>query len=597
MSDSTYDATAARRPRPLPRPVRKAGRVARPVWDTAFVDPVRESHIQLKDLNRPERHLARVGLVALGLLLVSVLFTDVWRGGTLLPLDAGSRLTFLPVGLLPVTLIAFLIAWSLIVWGALVASPAIRIVVAAIFLLTNSWLSLPTAIEIEDRMALVLGPDLIRAGYFVPAAALVLSALLTRLRRTSAVLLPVLRALTVAGLATFFLTHLWVHVVSVEEGFQGAAQRLMSGSIAETDSLLMPLMLVAGVLVIDFSLDVAVGVSLAAREAPLRLARWLLVGLLAVKLWLGVGREWSDWTTYLSERPDAVARTVVSVTLLALVVRLVTRFPITDAFDVAKERLLYGSGAAYAVTLLVSIVVVGSSVFAFAHLGFDDIPGFVDDYPVDTVPKYGNPTLAALALLVGLWLLRRRRRPMDLELGSGLVVLGAWTFPALLLDSAEIRLGFSEPLVDVLVTLGVMAVLARRWRTIDATGVVVLVTITVFSWLVMSRGDWISVSGALLGLPAILVVVVGIVFSLAGDSGFTRTSSRRLPQGARVLLFVGYLMLSVTILHWIEATHADSFATASADTGFYYLGIPWAAWLIGRRLLNPDPAAEEQVAS
>ncbi|GAA1165690.1 hypothetical protein [Nocardioides aquiterrae] len=566
-------------------PVRAAGR-ARPVWDTAFADPVREGHLRLAGLTRTERQLARAGLVGLALLLVSLLFTDVWRRGTLLPLDAPGRLTFLPVGLLPVTLVAFLLAWSLLAWGALAASPVVRVVVAATFLLTNASLSVPASIEVNGRAALEYGPDLVRAGYLGTAAALVVSALLAPLARTSRVLRPVLRTAAVGGLALFFLTHLWIHVVFVDEGLAGGVQTLMSGAITEIDGLLLPLVYVSGVLVVDFSLDVATGVSESARELPLRVARWLLAALLAVKLWVEVGNRWADWTTYVEDRPAAVARTVVAVLVLGAVVALVTRFPLTDAFERAKELLLYGSAALYASAILLAVLVVGVGVFSIAQLEVDHVPWFVTRFPTVGLTRYGPLALAGLALLVGLRLLRRRRSDLDREVGSGLVVLGCWTVPALALSASGSDLGFSDPLVDVLVTVGVAVLLAVRWRRLDAGTVVALGALTVFSWLAMSRGDWISVIGALIGLPAIVVVVVGIAFSVAGDAGFTATSTRRLPQGARVLLFVGYLVLSVTILHWVEATHADSHAAGAADAGFFYLGIPWAAWLVGRRLLQ-----------
>ena len=114
----------------------------------------------------------------------------------------------------------------------------------------------------------------------------------------------------------------------------------------------------------------------------------------------------------------------------------------------------------------------------------------------------------------------------------------------------------------------------------------ILAALTVFSWLALTKGDWINLVGEAFALPAILVVVVGVVFSLAGDAGFTAGTGQVVPQGARVMMFVGYLVLSVTILHWVEATHAPSSADALGDTGFFFIGLPWAAWVIGRKLLH-----------
>jgi hypothetical protein len=202
-------------------------------------------------------------------------------------------------------------------------------------------------------------------------------------------------------------------------------------------------------------------------------------------------------------------------------------------------------------------------------------------------------------VIFGLWLLRtgtedgRTRLPVARELGSGLVVLGVWLVPEFVLNAAERNPGFSFPLADIVITLAVAALLAVRWRRTETSDALTLTAITVFAWLALSRGDWIALVGGLFGLPAILVVVFGIVYSVAGDSGFTRVSSKRMPQGSRVLIFVGYLVLSVTTLHWVEVTHAENFSGPFSYLGFYYLGIPWAAWLLGRRLIDLDDRIDE----
>jgi hypothetical protein len=118
---------------------------------------------------------------------------------------------------------------------------------------------------------------------------------------------------------------------------------------------------------------------------------------------------------------------------------------------------------------------------------------------------------------------------------------------------------------------------------------VTVLGVVLFSWLVMSRGDYISYAGGLVGLPGIVVVVVGVLLTLATGSGFASDDSRRLPRAARPLLWVGYLLLSVVMLHWAQVTHATG-QDADALTGFFYLGLPVAAWLVGRRLLpSPEP--------
>lgn len=574
--------------------VARVARPARPVWETAFRDPLLESHLQLRGLTFVERHLARFGLVTLGLLLCSTLFTELWRRGELMPLGEDDQLAFLPVSLLPVTLVTFLIAWTLVLWGALTAGPLVRVAAAFAFLFTNTFLLSPSSIEIGDHRALRWGPDLVHFGFYLPAAVVVLSIGVVRLPRVRRWLLPVFRLVVLAGLVMFFLGTLWIHTAYVDEGFQGLVQMLVDGAVLDATNLLTPLVFVAAVLVVDFSLDVTEGVAVAARDAPRRVARWLVVALLAAKLWIQVVHRRGDLATYVQERPWAVAHTVVMVAVLALTVRLVARFRMTRAFDSVKERLLYASAVVLGLVLLGQVVVSSLGVFAIAELDADEIPGFVDGYPVDELQNWGWPMTAGAVLLLGIWLIRRgtaggvTTRPMDRELGSGLVVMGVWLLPEFILNATEWNPGFSFPLADILITVTVAVILVVRWRRTETSDAITLGAITVFAWLALSRGDWIAFLGGLFGLPGILVVVFGIVYSIAGDSGFARVSSKRMPQGSRVLMFVGYLVLSVTILHWVEITHERNFSDPLAYAGFFFLGIPWAAWLLGRRLIDLD---------
>ena len=135
-----------------------------------------------------------------------------------------------------------------------------------------------------------------------------------------------------------------------------------------------------------------------------------------------------------------------------------------------------------------------------------------------------------------------------------------------------------------MVTAGVLVVLLVRGRSLSPATLVSLTTLLVFSWLVMSRGDYISFIGGLVGLPVILVVVFGVVLTLASGSAFASQGSKRLPTEARPLLFVGYLLLSVVILFWVEVSHEPG-QDLDSLAAFYFLGIPMAFWLAARRIV------------
>src|SRR3978361_1310721 len=76
-----------------------------PLWVTTFRDPVREGRLRLDGLTGPSRHLARIGLVALVVLLGSTLFATRWRRGELIPIESGGSHDFVPPAVLALSLV------------------------------------------------------------------------------------------------------------------------------------------------------------------------------------------------------------------------------------------------------------------------------------------------------------------------------------------------------------------------------------------------------------------------------------------------------------------------------------------------------------
>jgi hypothetical protein len=313
----------------------------------------------------------------------------------------------------------------------------------------------------------------------------------------------------------------------------------------------------------------------------------VLAGVVAVKLGTGLVSEWGQWVDLVENQPLAVIRTIGSVTLLVVVVVVVTRFPPSDDFVEAKERLIYLGAFLLASPFLLQIA--GSSLGLIGVLQFDSraLLDVNNEVPYGGISRWLVLVLALAAVAAGAGLMRRSAGGYGDELGSALIVVGVWNIPASLVSAFELPVGFSYPAVDLLVTLAVVAFmlwsLVRR-RPVPATLSVLLTAVVVFSWLVMSRADYVSFLGGLLGLPVVVVVVFGIFYSLASDSAFASGSSKRLPRDARPMLLVGYLLLSVVILHWLEVTHETT--NLDASIGFFRIGIPLAAWLVGRRLVT-----------
>lgn len=567
-----------------------------PLWVTTFREPVHSGRLRLDGLSAGERQIARAGLVTLVLLLGSVLFTEVWRRGDLVPLQTDNAV-LVPDGLVPITLAAACLALVLIVWGALDASPLVRLGVAAVYATTAVPLSRATVIPANDSWILQHGQTVLTISFWTPFVALLLSASLSllpgRVRGWTSLATPVLRGLTFLALGALTVTHLRMGVAAAGSGFSGSIQTFLHTAFANINGVLIPLTFIAAVAIVDFATDVSSSAAEPIRSAQ---ARWLrllacgVLGVIAVKLWSALWRHRDYWSTLLANQPASIARTMVVVLLIGGLAAYLLRAvpPSSDpAVDEAKEQLTLAGAVVLSLAILGQMVVLGFAQLIF-YLTEDDW-GFTwsQRYPFDTLDD-GIPIVASvLAILAGARLVRsgsRRLRPERArELGTGLLLLGVWNLPAWIDTATAYSWGFSYPVIDLAVTLAVVGWLLVRWRRLDVAEVSLLLAVVLFSWLVISRGDYISYAGGLLGLPVAVVVVFGILYTLASGAGFTTESSARLPREARTLMFVGYLLLSVTILNWLEVIHEPT--PDFGNTAFYFLALPLAVWLLVRRII------------
>jgi len=586
-----------------------------PLWVTTFREPVRSGRLRLDGLSTGERLMARTGLVTLVLLLGSVMFTEVWRRGGLSALYVEDP-TLVPDGLVPITLVATLLAAALLVWGALDAAPVVRLLIAAAYVVLAAPLGFPTVIEANSSWWLAHGKTVLRIGFWTPGAALALSAVLALLPRRWDHRLrwvtPVLRGLTLAGLAAVVVAQFRMDVAAAESGVSGSVQTLVHSTFTSINALLIPLTLMAAVAVVDFATDVSSSLAEPVRRSRGRAVRLLAVGLLAliaVKLWSALWRNRDFWSSLLEHQAVSIVRTMAVLLLMAGLATYVLRrvpAPASDHdVDEAKERLTLGGALLVPLASIVGILLIGFGQLVLFLTQDDWGLEPSNAYPLDTLSDVIPIVASVLAIAVGARLVRagsRRLGPArSRELGSGLLFLGVWNLPAWVDAATDYSWGFSYPVVDLAMTLGVLAWLLVRWRTVTATEVALLLAVVVFSWLVISRGDYISYAGGLLGLPAVVVVVFGILYTLASGAGFTTESSTRMPREARTLMFVGYLLLSVTILNWFEVIHQPT-SELYGTTGFYFLGLPLAVWLLVRRIIprqlapapelpEPEPAA------
>jgi hypothetical protein len=571
---------------------RSLGAVLGPLWVTTFREPVREGRLRLDGLGPVQKQLARVGLVALALLLVSTLLAATWRRGDLLPVDIGASHDFVPPGVFALSVVGMFLAWVLMTWGALAGSASVRLVAAIGYLLVNSNFSVADGLDIDSGLwVLEHGRRLLQVGQYAPVVALAVAAATARARRLDRWVVPVARLVCALGAAALFLGLLWIHAGQVDAGQDPLMPSIVGSSVLNLHLLLLPLLYVASVAVIDFALDITS--SLATPTGALR-RRWiallLVLALAAAKLWFEVGAKLDYWRVTAANQPQALIRTTACLAMLAAVVTVVTRFRRSDDTLAAKEDLIQGGAAILAAPWVLKVAAISAGIFVALQLDSTTLAQRAADFPAEWLSSWGVLIVGALAVVAGIVLMRRSDGGIGDELGSGMIVVGSWNAVALSLSNSNLSLGFSYPAVDVVVTVGVIVLLAVRWRRMDVRFLVTLGTVLGFSWLVTSRGDYLSFVGGLVGLSTVLVLVFGIAWTLLSGSSFTSGSSSRLPRNARPMLYLGYLLLSVVILHWDAVTHAFVGSDPDALVAYYFLGIPIAAWLLGRRIVSPPEA-------
>ncbi|HEV3495923.1 MAG TPA: hypothetical protein VHA34_06220, partial [Actinomycetes bacterium] len=217
---------------------RRAGETARTMGRVVFADPVRQGRLRLDGLPPIVRQLAVLGMVALGLTLVSLVLTDLWRRGPLtLVRDFEASPNLAARGVVAFTIVTLAAAWLLILSGGALGRPPVAVLAGVAFLLFNSALAEPFARD--DTVALRLLPDLVGIAYFVaPGVALTLSLL----RRTDRlrVLRPVLGVVLAAATIAFFAGNLALHVIELREGHLTGLPRLLDGAMNELQGFLVP---------------------------------------------------------------------------------------------------------------------------------------------------------------------------------------------------------------------------------------------------------------------------------------------------------------------------------------------------------------------
>jgi hypothetical protein len=550
---------------------------------------IRENAIDLRPLTRTIRLIGLIGLALIATFLLGLLFSDSLRVHaplTLLPNDSSStRGLSVPTFVIPLTMLAIAIGWGYMLAGALHARALVRWLVLGVF-------ALQILFPIVSQVAVL------RAWMMITVLMLVL-ALLTCFVALPRINLPLpLEWSMVLALCGGLLVVMLIGALRLERlsGTNWLGDTL-SGMLLSQFLFVIPFLIVSGLGWADFAIEASGWVARAAQrhaaspvltilvlallgyrlygmrgqlgERPIgeQLAAWagaglLLAGLLLIGVWRfrhppGGAVPARLVTSLALLLPALQIMLIIAPTLLSVPVLLQITPMSARTFSALNAGMLWLSGWEFRVRPLLLVVVGAGIVWAGR--------------------RRGKPTLAAFGLILAWTQLCRWLTGAD---GP----LTAWRFTYSDVD----QIGLAG------LTLVALVYLARRRLT--SARALRLLAIIVLMALLNQTAFLDNPFSPLFSFAGVAFLAFGIVWNvLTAGQGFANGNTPGLPRESRLLLYLGYVLLSVSISHWYLVSHNITMQDRQNvvnTLGFLTIGLPLAYLVVvelGEPLLRDEP--------
>lgn len=550
--------------------------------------------MDLRGLGRTTRALAWLGFGLLAAMIVALVFNDVWRAqfpfiAVRSETDAG-RGALLPIALVPVSLFLFAMAWSFMLTGALHSHPVIRL--GALLLYVSTAISM-TSTAISDLSGRpLLGWTAVGAIGLVP---LIFAARWRAAPRPAPefvlFLVPVALTLALAqlqGVTSWRLNNVPIMFFSLSLNL-GAAQQFV-----------LPLLFLIGVDIANFTQQAA-GWTTAILAA--RLPRWLTpTALLLFLAWRlrDVVAEAIARVDLNGWRTEAAVYCVAALVPLGtgvswwLIKRLSKRADeervTAPAINEVVERwalplILVYNATALLNALLLSIAAclptLGRLVGDFA-LGTS-----LSNQVIDVTSEVFNATFVpwrflidGSAVLLALWLARRGRGALALYLALfGLLDIRSELLAPGMPLARFTAIGPGNPLdfwwVAIFGAVTLFWLFRGRLTATRAAGMLFLTLITGL----LRQTDFIeNPFSPFFGFAGIFFIAFGIVWDVLTSGSWANEGTKALPRSGRIFLYLGYVLLTVTLVNWAVTIHdlttISSFTGDIAVTGLLRFGRP-----------------------
>ena len=531
---------------------------------------LRAGFIDLRGLSRPTRFLVIVGFGLLMLMIGALLLNDVWRSEfTLLARLNGTpgRGALIPISLVPATLFLLAMAWAFALTGALHSHPLIRLGAVLLYVLsaagwtntTISYFSILQNIASREEV-LVLGLGL-SFTFAVP-----LFFVLRWRGRPRPIFEFIFLLLLVTGMLVLAQSR------DVERWHQFGIPIMLAtlqNNVDTLQGLVIPLLLLIGIDMAGFAAQVAHWTT---QAVTLRLPRWLAAvcffGIVLWRLQTVIGEAIAR-VSKNSLDGELVAYAgalgiLVGVGIIWGIVSLASRRSrqetlnsegILQTVDNSALPLIivYSAVQLIVFVLLALALAIPSADFSVAlQQQVIAVSGLIND----TVTDPWHLIVAVLAIGSVVWLTQRGHKALALYLGIfGVSELWYWA------TNAGNPLAFltwsgPEPLDFwwvVLIAGVALFWFVRRELTAERVGhLFMLMLITAL----LRQTDFIGNRfSPLFGFAGVGFIAFGIIYDAITAGTWANVETKGLPRSSRIFLYVGYVLLTVTVVNWALAAH------------------------------------------
>jgi hypothetical protein len=548
-------------------------------------------------LSAPARWLTLLGLATLGFLCVAVLFPGVAVLGPTSFVRAIGLELVVHTGTVGATVLVLGIGWELLVYGASRAAPSARVAVGVLFLFSNGLLIANLTTTPSAGWAVVGFSDVAKTCLVAVTVVLVVGAFVHEgpagRRRDATSMLRLAPCLLAAVMSGSLLV-----LEGTGRGPAGVRGDLAAGAVQSFATIILlfaPLLYLSGMAVLSLSYTIGT-----AATASLGNVRRGLFGVVLAVLFLA-----EAWFYGWRDRRDLWPAPHGWVILLH-VVPVVAGFAALAFFGrriLAKQSEPVHGTASTAVALLVAVPsIVGGLYFALysiSTLGFFHVPvavrnGLADSQAavisvfVSTGPRcvvFAVTTVVALVVARESSISIRRRQS-----ALCLAFMSFWVFWTLFVDWLPGTDTADQSLLSLTVVVAAAVWVTVRWRELTEQDLARAVGLLVVVWLLDADAGLLRSLAHLASSESRLVLVGGVLLVLAGKSQFTANTSQRLPRDSRTTMWIGYLVLSLSVAWWDR--NVSGFAQLTAHNAelsvFGFIALPYAGWLvISERFATP----------